>query len=112
MVKLSKECKAMRKEMLADLPKGSTLAMSETGFTVLIVTGESVNYLATAVASYDDQSEGVNRKVGEFYALCRWQNGECTPIPLSIGSAAEFLDALGYEVRPFQDFGFDRTIGD
>lgn len=112
MVTLSKECKAMRKEMLAALPPGSTLAMSETGFTALIVAGESVNYLATAVASSDDRSEGISRKVGEFYALSRWQHGECTPVPLDLDSAADFLYDFGYEVRKFRDGRLNRTIGD
>lgn len=112
MLKLDKECKAMRKEMLAALPEGSTLAMSCDGFTVLIVAGESVNYLATAVASREDRSEGIDRKVGEFYALNRWWHGECVPIPQYMDSADEFLEQLGHVVKLLQNGDGERTIGD
>lgn len=112
MLKLDKECKAMRKEMLAALPEGSTLAMSHTGFTVLIVAGESVNYLATAVASWEDQSDGISRKVGEFYALNRWQQGECVPVPTYMNSADEFLCTLHHVVKPLRDGSFERIISD
>lgn len=112
MLKLDKECKAMRKEMLAALPKGSTLAMSHVGFTVLIVAGESVNYLATAVASREDRSAGIDRKVGEFYALNRWWHGECIPIPTYMDSASEFLELVGHVVKLSQNGNSERTIGD
>lgn len=112
MLKLDKECKAMRKEMLAALPEGSTLAMSRAGFTVLIVAGESVNYMTTAVAGWEDRHAGISREVGEFYALYRWWNGECIRIPTYMDSAAEFLEQSGHLVKPLRDNSLERIIGD
>lgn len=107
MVKLNKECKEIRKDLLDSLPVGSTMAMSECGFTVLVVPDESVNWVTTAVACFDDTPR---RKVGEFYALCRWEDKEGVPFPKDTGSAAIILESLGFDVKPFKNGEIMRVI--
>lgn len=88
--KLDRDQKAERKELMADLPAGSTMAMSADGFTALVVPAGAVNMLFTAVASPDE--EKIRRKVGEYTALCRWVDGIGVPIPADWGGADELMD--------------------
>ena len=106
MVKLDKDCKALRKEWMAHIAEkfsGATMAMSEDGFTVLYVPAESVDYVATAVASEEDFETGVSRKVGEFYALQRFMEGQAVPVPKNENyTAYDFLKDLDFNPKSFK----------
>lgn len=68
--KLSKIEKQVRKDMIAALPAGSSMALSDAGVTFLVVPMGAVDRVYTSVASPDEVK--VRRKVGEFHALNRW----------------------------------------
>jgi hypothetical protein len=80
--KLSREQKAERKAMLADLADaGGTLA-TVGRFTVAISPegkGLRMARMSVAVASPDEQK--IRRKVGEFHALTRLYDLQSVPVP-------------------------------
>lgn len=91
--KLTKEQKTARKDMLAVLPKGSSMALSMTGITVLIVPDGAVDRVFTSVASPDEVK--IRRKVGEFHALCRWFDDKGGFVmPAGFLTADQFADKL------------------
>ncbi len=70
--KLSAVQKQARKEMLAQLPNGASLANDGGCVTILAVPDGSVTRVFSAVASQDEQK--FRRKVGEYHALNRYFN--------------------------------------
>lgn len=71
--KLSKIEKQARKDMIAALPGGSSMALSDAGVTFLVVPMGAIDRVYTSVASPDETK--IRRKVGEFHALSRWNLG-------------------------------------
>lgn len=71
--KLSKIEKQVRKDMIAALPAGSSMALSDADVTFLVVPMGAVDRVYTSVASPDETK--VRRKVGEYHALMRWNLG-------------------------------------
>ena len=72
--KLTYVQKAERKDMIAALPNGSSMALSPTGVTFLVVPDGAVDRVYTSVTSPDEVK--IRRKVGEYHALRRWANGQ------------------------------------
>lgn len=91
--KLNADLKAARKEMLANLPKGSVLVHTLEGVTILSVPAGNVQFISTAVCSPDEQKN--RRKVGEFHALRRYNLGQYIPMPAYI-NATELVDMMGF----------------
>jgi hypothetical protein len=71
--KLSAVQKSERRRLLAALPKGSVLAMSECGVTVLTIPDGAVTRMYTSVASQTEKK--LRRKVGEYNVLMREYHG-------------------------------------
>lgn len=90
--KLTPEQKAERKEMLAGLPSGSEMTLTNDGVTLLLVPQGAVNILSTSVASPDEVK--IRRKVGEYNALVRWDVGMGVPLPVSM-SLDEIAEPFG-----------------
>ncbi len=91
--KLTQDQKAFRKEMIENLPTGSSFAVSDCGVTVLCVPDGKHTIVATGIMSADERK--FRRKVGEFYALMRYNNGEVIRVPRdNVQDAKQFVLAL------------------
>ena len=92
--KLTSAQKDNRKEMLAQLPKGASLANDGGCVTVLAVPDGAVTRVFSAVASQDEQK--FRRKVGEYHALDRYftdaNGGMVLP---GVWSAIDVINMLG-----------------
>lgn len=92
--KLNDGQKQRRKDMIAMLPRGSHMGLTNTGVTILLVPAGCVQELYTSIASPDEAK--IRRKVGEFYALSRWLDAMGTKIPnaTSFDEIAELFGGL------------------
>ena len=92
--KLTPAQKAERKEMLANLPRGSTIGNDGERFTVLCVPDGAVTRVFSSVMG-DDETK-FRRKVGEYHALLRYRNGDGGMIlPGNDWSATDVIHTLG-----------------
>lgn len=106
--KLTPEQKAERKELLAQLPKGSQFAVSETGVTYLTVPDGQFNQLTSAFMSPDEAK--FRRKVGEYHALMRWADGAVALVPRYF-EAEDMVAATGEDLMAnSEDFPMIRWI--
>ena len=92
--RLDKAQKAQRKDMLAQLPDGSSIANDDLVMTVLCVPDGAVTRVYSAVASDDEQK--FRRKVGEYVVLNRWLYGEPSAmiLPGTWWTAADVIQSL------------------
>lgn len=97
--KLTAEQKETRKNLMVALPRGSEMALTPDGVTVLIVPNGSTNLMATAVASPDEVK--IRRKVGQYHALLRWADDRAIPVPalFDIGMACEPFGGMEYDAE-------------
>ena len=92
--KLTPEQKAVRKELIALLPNGSSFSVNSKGVTVLCVPNGKTVEIATSILSDDEQK--FRRKVGEYFALIRWNDGATIKLPAdTVPVAYTFAEAMG-----------------
>ncbi len=90
--KLSPNQKADRKAWLADLPLDATMVTSVCGVTILAVPDGNVTRFYSSVSSPDEKK--IRRKVGEYWALERWQYGRDGFLMPGSWTAEEMLEQL------------------
>lgn len=95
--KLTREQKALRKEMMSHLPPRYEMAMG-SGVTVLCIPDGNITRIYSSVACSDEVK--IRRKVGEFHALRRWwlDVGSSFMLP-GLWGAQEVLEAFELEER-------------
>lgn len=86
--KLNSLQKQERKQLKADFLKAGGVIVHVEGVTVALMrTGENTGLFSVSVASVDEQKD--RRKVGEFYALDRWNWG--TELPCRLRTTDEAM---------------------
>ena len=89
--KLTDYQKSLRKQMLAQF--AGVLATSGRVTVALERTGEKMGRFSLAIASEDERK--IRRKVGEFYALNRFDDGDSQSVRLADSDMA--VEGFGYD---------------